>query len=243
MWENEARPNGAGNTLRPLTRSSDLTREGLALKATPTATHGARSPRWMGHPRKYQAAAQEVYIAEHRRVVLPWSWITLSCDEPMCLNVECMTLHESQKIHYPAGVCVYCGDPAGQRDHLIPMPLSGAALRLRVLTVPSCANCNNRINDFPSFCVTERRERAHASIHKNNRALLERPIKNAAEMRELGPSLRSVAVKNNRKAEWLKGRLSWPDDPYYDLRAFQRSGIEDPVALGLVAGIDCRRTA
>ena len=29
-WDNEARPKGAGNTSRPLTHSSDLSREGLA---------------------------------------------------------------------------------------------------------------------------------------------------------------------------------------------------------------------
>ena len=33
-WDNETRPKGAGNTRRPLTRSSDFGREGLAMKAT-----------------------------------------------------------------------------------------------------------------------------------------------------------------------------------------------------------------
>ena len=36
VWDNETRPKGVGSTLRPLTRSSDLTREGLAMKATRT---------------------------------------------------------------------------------------------------------------------------------------------------------------------------------------------------------------
>lgn len=33
-WDNEARPKGAGNTSRPLTHSSDSSREGLAVNAT-----------------------------------------------------------------------------------------------------------------------------------------------------------------------------------------------------------------
>lgn len=34
VWENEARPKGAGNTLRPLTHSSDSSREGLPMNGT-----------------------------------------------------------------------------------------------------------------------------------------------------------------------------------------------------------------
>lgn len=36
--DNETRPNGAGNTIRPLTRSLDLGKEGLAMKATRTCS-------------------------------------------------------------------------------------------------------------------------------------------------------------------------------------------------------------
>ena len=38
MWDNRSAPGGAVNTIRGLTRSSDLTREGLAMKATRTCS-------------------------------------------------------------------------------------------------------------------------------------------------------------------------------------------------------------
>ena len=38
MWDNRSAPGGAINTIRGLTRSSDLTREGLAMKATRTCS-------------------------------------------------------------------------------------------------------------------------------------------------------------------------------------------------------------
>ena len=205
--------------------------------------HPARSPKWLGRPRQYQSEAQHVYAMHYDRPVLPWSWIVTECGDPMCLVVECMTLFEPKQLAYPTGVCVYCGDPAGTKDHLLPKPLTGDALRGRVLVVPACGNCNSRINDFPSACITDRREKAHASIRRTSKDLLAVPDKNIGELRHLGPTLRSVALKNNRKRAWIRGRLAWPEDPYYDLRAFQQSGIDDPVALGLIRGVDHRRTA
>ena len=39
------------------------------------------------------------------------------------------------------------------------------------------------------------------------------------------------------------GRLSWPEDPFYDMRAFQHSGIDDPVSLGLCSDPFSRKRA
>lgn len=196
--------------------------------------HSARDPRWMGRPHEYQEAAQRSYALDSGRMVLPWSWITTSCDLPMCLSWECMTVHAPTVIQYPAGVCVYCGDPAGTKDHLLPGSLTGPTLRRLVAVVPACADCNSRINDYPSPSVTERRHRAQASIRRKYAGLLTVPDKTPDDLKLLGPGLRSVAVKNNNLRRAVRLRLEWPDDPYYDLRAFQRSGIDDPYALGLV---------
>lgn len=192
-----------------------------------------RDRRWNGRPRAYQAEAIRLFCVEREAVVLPWSYVTLSCDVPLCLRVECMTIHAPKHLEYPAGVCIYCGMPGEQRDHLLPRPVTGEALRRYVLVVPSCGECNNFINDFPEAHVGKRRERAQKAIAKRNKNLLDRPHKTAADMRDLGPHLRSVALKNNNRAKAIRLRLSWPTDPYYDLRAFQLAGIEDPAALGL----------
>jgi len=111
--------------------------------------------------------------------------------------------------------------------------MTGLALRHIVLTVPACGNCNSRINDFPSPNVSDRRRKAQESILRSGKKLLERPYKSGHELRELGPLLRSVAIKNNAKTDELRARLQWPDDPFFDVRAFQKAGIEDPVSLGM----------
>lgn len=195
--------------------------------------HGPRSPRWRGNPRQYQLEAQRLYAIEHDRAVLPWSWVTTDCDVDQCLDVECMTLRSAKRIRYPRDICVYCGEPGYTKDHLLPEPVTGATLRHLVAVVPACGSCNSRINDFPSPNVTERRRRAQVGLERKHADLLASPHKTAADLAELGPTMRSVAVKNNLMRERIKARLGWPLDPYYDVRAFQSSGIDDPVTLGL----------
>lgn len=181
----------------------------------------------------YQERAARVFISHTGRSLLPWSWITTECELTDCLDVRCMVIHAPKQLAYPAGVCIYCGLPSGTKDHLLPLPITGSALRGMVIVVPACADCNNRINDCASPNVSARREVAHASIKRKYTKLLSVPDKTAADLRELGPGMRSVALKNNSKRASIRARLAWPDDPFMDLRAFQKAGIEDPVALGM----------
>lgn len=204
------------------------------MKATRGYFHHARSPRWLGHPSGYQAAAQRAFAIHYDRSIAPWSWVTTECEfSGDCLEPTCMTVRKPRWIKYPAGVCVYCGNPAGSRDHLLPKNITGLALRGSVPVVPACGNCNSRINDYPSASVAERRRKAQVSIERSNRRLLLSPHKTNRDLMELGPTLRSVAIRNNHKRESIRLRLAWPEDPYYDLRAFQLSGVDDPVGLGL----------
>lgn len=190
-------------------------------------------PRWKGNPRQYQIRAQELYATHHERALLPWSWVTLTCDVEWCLNPQHMRVHKPLRIGYRLGTCVYCGEGCGGVDHLLPEPWTGEAARHLVAVVPACGNCNSRIGDFPSPNVSARRKRAQVSIERSNKRLLLRPHKTAADMVSLGYAMRTVAEQNNGKAERVKARLAWPNDPYFDLRAFQKAGIDDPVSLGL----------
>lgn len=195
--------------------------------------HVETAPHWKGNPRQYQLAAQEVWSRHNDRGVLPWSWIDTSCDLHQCMDPVCMTIHAPIRIDYPRESCVYCGEGCDGFDHLLPKPWTGAGVRHMVAVVPACGNCNNRINDFPSPNVAKRRKKAQLSLERSSKALLLRPIKSKADMLTLGHAMRSVAHANNEKAERVRARLAWPLDPHYDLRAFQKSGIDDPESLGL----------
>lgn len=195
--------------------------------------HNEESPRWHGNPRQYQIEAQRVWSIEHDKSVLPWTWITTDCELDQCLTPACMSIHAPIKIGYRAGVCVYCGEGCSGVDHLLPEPWTGKAQRHLVAVVPACQNCNSRIGDHPSPSVATRRKVAQLSIERSSKQLLLRPRKTASEMKALGYVMRTVAEKNNIKADRVRARLGWPVDPYYDLRAFQKVGIEDPISLGL----------
>lgn len=195
--------------------------------------HGPKSPRWRGNPRQYQIEAQRKFAIERERGVLPWSWVSTNCDVEQCLDVDCMTLRTATKIAYPTNICTYCGEPGWTRDHLLPEPMTGGTLRHLVAVVPACGGCNSRIGDLPSANVAERRQVSQLRIEQKHKRLLLVPQKTDAELLELSHTMRSVAVKNNIKRLRIKAQLGWPIDPNYDLRAFTRSGIEDPESLGL----------
>lgn len=200
---------------------------------TAPITHGDDSPRWKGNPRQYQPEAQRRWTIEHDRGLPRWTWITTECNVDQCLDVDCMFIHSPIRIAYPRLTCVYCGEGCDGVDHLLPEPWTGKAARHLVAVVPACGNCNARINDHPSPNVAERRRIAQLSIERTNKLLLLRPVKTDEEMAEFGYAMRTVAKANNAKTERVRARLAWPDDPFYDLRAFQKSGIEDPESLGL----------
>lgn len=188
---------------------------------------------WKGNPRQYQIRAQQLFSEKRDRALLPWTWVTTTCEVDWCLTVSHMRIHQPRVIAYRKGVCVYCGEGASGVDHLLPEPWTGRGVRHLVAVVPACKTCNGRINDHPSPNVAVRRKVAQLSLERKDKVLLLRPRKTFDDLRELGHAMRSVALDNNIKADRLKARLSWPLDPYYDLRAFQKSGIEDPMSLGL----------
>ena len=65
------------------------------------------------------------------------------------------------------------------------------------------------------------------------RSVLSAKVWTLDELSEMGRNLRTFIEQKARERESVLARLAWPEDVFYDLRAFQHSGIDDPVALGL----------
>jgi hypothetical protein len=201
---------------------------------TGPASELVHGPRWEGESSGYQAAAADALWIEQGRTVQAWDWISPDCADVRCLDVEHLLVKAPLLLHYPAEVCVYCGDRADQRDHLLPEPLTGKAHRRHVLTVPACGPCNRAISDYPSACITDRRRVALRAMCRRHLARLATRDWRPEEVGEFEGRLREhVTGAMGRKAALL-ARLAWPDDPSYDLRALQQSGIEDPYATGLL---------
>lgn len=234
-WDNRNEAERCVNTSRPLTNSLERSKERLSVKSIFEKSKKAAHPEWWGRPAQYQRKAQEQYLLEHEHLVFsPWAWVSTTCTAPMCMNVGCMVLHKSIRIAYPKGLCVYCGEPSGTIDHLLPRAWTGEASRSAVAVVPACAHCNSTANDSFEFNIHKRRKLIHDRIRKRNRTLLESPDRSAAEIDQLGHLLRSSAIEHRARKDRLRRRLLWPEDPDFDRRAFEKSGIENAEGLGLI---------
>lgn len=232
-WEN-GEAGRCVNTDRPLTTSLDPSEEGLALKAThrPFAVSAECEP-WGGAPHEYQRAAQQSFQDEGH-TIMPWTWITPTCGTHFCLLTDHLIAHSPRTIAYPEGICVYCGQRGGARDHLIPKTWSGDTTRSWVATVPACTQCNSAIGDAPEFSIAKRREIAQEHIEKRYRKVLNRREFSPSELRQMGPILKASIRRGLLERDEVLRRLRWPEDLDYDERAFHKSGIPDPSSLGLL---------
>lgn len=180
----------------------------------------------------YQHQARLAFQQEYDRELDPLVWVRTTCNN-RCLNPQHLVIHQPIRIKYPSGVCVYCGFPAGTKDHLIPKAWTGETRRSQTAVVPACAECNSSINDFGSANVQRRREIAHDRMRRRYRNVLSAPDWSESDLAELGRTLRNGVESRQLKKQAVNSRIQWPEDPFYDLRAFQLSGIDDPVALDL----------
>lgn len=162
------------------------------------------------------------------------SWPSPTCGTPLCLNLDHLVWEAPRKLVYPPGVCVYCGQSADTKDHLLPRTWTGEAVRKNVLTVPACQECNSTIGDRYAPSITERRKIAQLAIAKKSKKLLQMPEWTKDELAELGKNLRSTIERGLHDRNVARARLSWPDVPDYDVRAMEQSGIGNPYEIGLL---------
>ncbi len=192
---------------------------------------------WQGRPQFYQEQALLAVVEAGVRI-WPWSWIETTCGEELCLEPDHLVVNGPQKLKYPAGQCVYCGVIAQSKDHIVPTAATGIEHRKYVLTVPACLQCNGAINDVPVYSIDGRRRVAQAYIAKKYKSALSRPEYTREEIQEFEGRLRQAIMGDQEEKAYLRARLTWPEDPFYDLRYLQKSGIEDPYLTGLLSPSD-----
>ena len=162
------------------------------------------------------------------------SWPTATCSTSLCLNPGHLTWEAPTQLDYPPGICVYCGVISGTQDHLLPRTWTGDAVRHNVLVVPACGECNSCISDRYAPSITARRRLAHDAIRRRKKRILSIPDWEADEVAKLGHTLRSTIEKGLHEKRLTAARLSWPEDPDFDLRVMHLSGIKNPHEIGLL---------
>jgi len=188
---------------------------------------------WRGKPEHYQEQAA-IAAVESGLSIMPWCWIETDCGDALCMEPGHMIIRRPQRLEYPYGLCIYCGEPGWTKDHLLPVGITGVALRKHVLTVPACGECNSLIGDTYATSITERRSIAKNGLRKKHWRKISSHEYSEEEIAEFGPGLRPTIIRAKQDRAAILVRLAFPDDSTYDLRYLGKSGIDDPYALGLI---------
>ena len=113
-------------------------------------------------------------------------------------------------------VCVYCGDPATTKDHVVPYSFAGGLpSRLRKggrdagETVPACHDCNSWLGSRMLLTVTERKRAIAESLPKRHAKLLASPTWDVDELLEVGKSLQAIIVRTAEQRARIEKRIQW----------------------------------
>jgi hypothetical protein len=115
--------------------------------------------------------------------------------------------------------CYYCGRPASAVDHVIPKAVLRSigddkeslqkTTNHRVLTVPTCRECNTLLGATTQSTLKGRKAYLKERIRRRYKQVLKTPYWNEEDIGELGPTLRqAVRGAINMKKEIL-ARLRW----------------------------------
>lgn len=117
-------------------------------------------------------------------------------------------------------LCVYCGEPATERDHVLPVSIA-AGLDLRragvrrevrggLWTVPACGECNRIAGGVAFTSILGKRRYIQRRLRKRYQRDLAAVMWSPEELEELGPTLRSAVESRLQRVIRLQLRLSWP---------------------------------
>jgi 5-methylcytosine-specific restriction endonuclease McrA len=100
-------------------------------------------------------------------------------------------------------MCVYCGEPATDREHVIPRSLGG------FWTVPACKDCNALAGASLQPSLADRRRHIAAKLRRKYAKVLRMPEWDREELDELGAGLRTAVADLAAAREIVWARLEF----------------------------------
>lgn len=188
---------------------------------------------WEHGEARYQAAAHRS-IELDGRVVPQYAWILPKCGNSLCIESTHLEIQTAVRLAYPSGVCIYCGRSGWTKDHMYPRDWTGDARRRFTVTVPACGTCNSLIGDTLTWSITERRAVCKLRMRRKFAKHLRIRDWTAEEIEEFEGRLRDEVIRGLEAKKTIMAMLAFPSDPHYDLRALQKSGIENPYLMGIL---------
>lgn len=118
--------------------------------------------------------------------------------------------------------CYYCGLPADGIDHVVPQSLLNAAklatdldsylalqARGRIMTVPSCQQCNSILGAHYDHTLEARKARLKDRLRTKLKKHLSMPDWSDTELMELSPRMRDYVLEGQILKRMAQERLRW----------------------------------
>lgn len=102
-------------------------------------------------------------------------------------------------------ICIYCGNDATCKDHLLPLLWTGRDYRRLTPTVPACNECNVLLSDKVIPTIMDRAQYLAEKYRLRYKKLLAMPEWTDKDLEELGYHLQS----NIRAAEYKRRRIEF----------------------------------
>ena len=119
------------------------------------------------------------------------------------------------------GVCVYCGDRATTRDHVLPVTIASRLADLRaikggLLIVPACSDCNGLAGGLLFKSVSAKRRYIRRRLLQRHKRLLEMAEWTDQQLEACGWVLRTKILADLAAREKVRARIAWKNTANID---------------------------
>ena len=116
--------------------------------------------------------------------------------------------------------CVYCGEPASGRDHVLAVSIAGGLdlnnpqirkhLTRCLCTVPCCTSCNTTAGNELFYTILSKRKYIQQELRRKNLKLLRSKLWSSDELEEVGDNFKSSILSAQFKRFRLEKRIYYP---------------------------------
>lgn len=107
--------------------------------------------------------------------------------------------------HHLMTICYYCGDPATDKEHVIPRSLVGNNTPI----VWACSECNGIAGARLFETIEEKREYIQGKLRHKYKALFGAVDWSDSEMKGMGYVLATEIKSHRSKQKWITNRINW----------------------------------
>lgn len=105
--------------------------------------------------------------------------------------------------------CMYCGEPANEKEHVYPRSLVGEDTP----KVWACSECNNLAGAILFETIEEKRNYIQDRLRVKYRKLISLPVWTDKEISEVKGNIKREVKKQMEAKRWIQKRIEWKESP------------------------------